>query len=271
MGTRQYYTLVYILFLVIVVGAFASMAQNEYGVKLLAGGCFGFSLLFLSRLLGIKQFSDSIFQKSWLIQELGVMSLIMLLFGLRALRIRFSFVEIVFVISVVAMIILYARYLSAIREKYQTNKILTISFYMVYGAVILFFLSMSMTFLNERISVILGGISFGLTIGFWILYFIKGRATIYKEERVLIIPEIFKFGTLSPIIFTMIIMMSIYVGLNRVNMIPDIYTGELPVRFMDLEQKAIKGELEPVDGVMKHEIYWEEYQQFLQYMRDREK
>ena len=247
------------------------MAQNEYGVKLLAAGCFSFSVLFLIKLWGIKTFSDSLFQKSWLSQELAVMSLIMMLFGLRALRIRFSFVEIVFIVSVVVMIIIYARYLSAVIRKYRTNRILMSSFYMVYGAVILFFLSMSLTFLNKNLSVLLGGLSFGLTLGFWLMYLIKGPATIYNEERVLMIPEIFKFKTLSPIIFTMIIMMSVYVGLNKVNMIPDIYTGELPVRFMELEQKALEGELEPVEGEFKHEVYWNEYQKFLTYMREREK
>ncbi len=271
MSTRQYNSLVYILFLVIVIGAFASMAQNEYGVKLLAGGCFGFSVLFLIKLWRIKTFSDSLFQKSWLTQELAIMSLIMLLFGLRALRIRFSFVEIVFVITVVIMIIFYVRYLNILNAKYRTNKTLTFSFSLVYGSIILFFLSMSLTFLNEGISVVLGAASFSFIIGFWVLYFLKGPATILNEERVLIIPEMFKFRTLSPIIFTMIIMISVYVGLNKVNMIPDIYTGELPVRYMDLEQKALKGELEPVDGVFKHDIYWEEYQKFLTYMREREK
>ena len=142
---------------------------------------------------------------------------------------------------------------------------------MIYGAVILFFFSMSLTFINERISVILGAVSFSFILGFWTLFVLKGPATILKEERVLIIPEIFKFNTLSPVIFTMIILMSVYVGLNKMNMIPDIYTGELPVRYMDLEQKVIKGELKPVYGVFKHDIYWEEYQKFLIYIRDREK
>ena len=60
-------------------------------------------------------------------------------------------------------------------------------------------------------------------------------------------------------------------GLYRTNILPPIYTGELPFRYLDLVEKASNGEEDAKDGIYKHEIYWKEYREFLNQMKEREK
>ena len=271
MGRRQFITLVYVFFLVIVVGVFAAIALNEYGVKLIAIGCFGFSLIYLIKSYTIYSVEKPRLPKSLLVQEYAVMALVMVLFGLRALRIRFPMVEGVFILSVLFMAYLYVRYLLILWKKYRSNNALYISVNFLYLSIIVFFLSMSLTFYSQGITVILGAFSFVLSLSFIAWYLWSGRDILFKEERVNILKEVFQYINLSPIILTMIFLISTYMGLYQINIIPPIYTGEIPVRYEDLLEKSLSGETEMIDGQPKHEVYWEEYQKFLSQMKEREK
>ena len=271
MGKRRFTTLIYLFFLVIVVGAFAAIALNEYGVQLMAIGCFGFSLIFLLKLYSIYSVEKPRLPKRLLIQEYGLMALVMALFGLRALRIRFAFVEWVFVLTTLLMVFTYFRYLRIVWQEYKTNKILLHSFSFLYISIMVFFLSLSLTFFGQGITVALGALSFALSLGFVAWYFWNGRATLFKEERVNLFREVFKYINLSPVILVMLWLISIYMGLFQANLIPPIYTGEVPVRYEDLLERSLRGERELINGVPKHEVYWDEYQNFLSQMKEREK
>ena len=44
---KNYNPIYYFLFILLVTGAFASMAQNSYGIKMMGGVAFAFGLVFL--------------------------------------------------------------------------------------------------------------------------------------------------------------------------------------------------------------------------------
>ena len=50
---KKYNTYYYLLFVLLIMGAFASMAQNSYGLKVMGGVAFAFSFLFLTQLVFI--------------------------------------------------------------------------------------------------------------------------------------------------------------------------------------------------------------------------
>lgn len=271
MGKRQFNTLNYLFFLTIVIGAFASIAQNDYGVILMAIGCFGFSFIYLLKLYNIYTTEKPLLPKSLLVQEYISMAIIMLLFGFRALRIQFTFVEIIFVICSLFMVYIYLRYIRYARAIYKENTTLFYCVNLLYVAIILFFTSLSFTFLNQSISVALGAISFAFSVGFLVWYFWKGPTTVFKEDNVNIFQEVFQYLNLSPNVLTMILLISFYMGMYQTKLLPPIYTGEMPVRFIELQEKAIKGDEKGIDGSFKHEIYWDEYQKFLSQMEERDK
>lgn len=271
MGKRQFITFIYIFFLTIVIGVFAAIALNDYGVVLIAIGCFGISFIYILKMYSIYSVEKPRLPKRLLIQEYGLMAIIMALFGLRALRIRFEFVEWVFVVSALMMVYVYIRYFMIMRKEYKINKELFYSAGLLYFSIILFFISLSLTFFSQDITTIFGAISFAMSLGFIAWYFWVGRTTIYKEESVNLFKEIFQYVNLSPIILAMILLISTYMGLFQINVLPPIYTGETPVRYEHLLNKSIRGETDIIDGKAKHEIYWEEYQKFLSQMEEREK
>ena len=271
MGKRQFITFIYVFFLTIVIGVFAAIAMNDYGVVLIAIGCFGISFIYILKLYSIYSVEKPRLPKRLLVQEYGLMAIIMTLFGLRALRIRFEFVEWVFILSALMMVYIYIRYFLIMRKEYKMNKELFYGIGFLYISIILFFISLSLTFFNQGATTILGAISFALSLSFIGWYFWTGRTTMFKEESVNILKEVFQYINLSPIILVMILLISTYMGLYQFNMLPPIYTGEIPVRYEDLLDKSIRGETDIIDGKAKHEIYWEEYQKFLNQMEEREK
>ena len=253
------------------IGAFASIALNEYGVKLIGIGCFGLATIFLLKLYNIYTIEKPKLLKSLLIQEYAVMAIVVALFGLRALRIRFTFVEIIFVICSVFMVYIYIRYLKSLSKKYNQNTTLLYAINLLYLSIILFFISLSLTFISSTISIIAGGLSFAVSLGFLVWYFWNDKTTLYKDDNVNLFQEVFKYLNLSPVILTMILLISFYMGLYQIKVLPPIYTGEVPFRYEELLNNSLTGEGKAIDGVPAHEIYWEEYQKFLSQMKEREK
>ena len=81
---KKYNTLYYLLFMLIVMGAFASMAQNDYGTTILGLSAVSFSVLFLVQLI-----SMVITTKNWI--KNGAIELVSLcvLAGILAMRVFF--------------------------------------------------------------------------------------------------------------------------------------------------------------------------------------
>src|SRR5687768_7108492 len=91
---KRYSIIYYLLFMLMIMGAFASMAQNEYGTVILGLATASFSLLFL-----IQVIYGLLTKKIRSISEvLELISLFMLagILALRVFYIRFQFVEFIF-------------------------------------------------------------------------------------------------------------------------------------------------------------------------------
>lgn len=266
MGRTKFSTYAYVLFLIIVIGTFSSIAQNEYGVKLIAFGCFCFSLIIIWRLYSILTTEKPLFRRSELTMEYIAMSGIMALFGLRALRIKFASVEVLFVVLALVLCILYVMYFMKLYQIYKSSKPLTITISFLYASVVLFFLSLSFTFLDETISTFIGACSFLSALIFLAWYYRVGKEVIFQEDRVNIFDSIFQYLNLSPVILSIIMLISLYMGLFKVNILPPIYTGEVPVRYLEMTEN--QGDINISDG-SKSETYWGAYQEFLKFMEER--
>ena len=102
---KKYQSLYYLLFVLLVMGAFASMAQNNYGMRLLGIVSLVFGVLFAIQFFIIwkKKSKKNIFS----LVELASMSLIALLFTMRVFYIRFPLVEWLFVAAVMVLFFVY--------------------------------------------------------------------------------------------------------------------------------------------------------------------
>ncbi|MBA2746636.1 MAG: hypothetical protein H0U44_10455, partial [Flavisolibacter sp.] len=55
---KKFNTIYYLLFILLVMGAFASMAQNSYGLKIMGGVAFVFALVFLLEFISVLRTKD---------------------------------------------------------------------------------------------------------------------------------------------------------------------------------------------------------------------
>ena len=80
-----------------------------------------------------------------------------------------------------------------------------------------------------------------------------------------------QFKDHSIIILSLFLLFSLYVGLNKMGMIPGIYTDEFPQAYYKLVNDASSGKEKQVDGKYKYEIFKEKYEAFLKHNKGREK
>jgi hypothetical protein len=263
MSIRRFYTLIYICFIVIVVGAFASMAQNDYGLPLLAVGCFGLSLIMLFRIEGVQDINQTLFPRKWLIAELSGMAVMTLILGLRALFIRFPFVEYIFAVNALLLVAIYLGFARNIRRKYHGSKILRATTLLFYSSLILFLFSFVMIPFSLGYGELIGAISFGIIVLFLALSLLLFPNAIYNQDRVRTFTETTIQNNLSPILMIMLIMMSVYMGLTRTQLVPPLYSRAEPPRYLELVRQAELGEETREGGVYKYELFEQAYQQFL--------
>ena len=69
----------------------------------------------------------------------------------------------------------------------------------------------------------------------------------------------------SIIIVCLFLLFSLYFGLNRIGILPGVYSDEFPKAYLELVNKASSGKAKPVDGKYKYEEFMDKYQQFLKH------
>ena len=125
----------YLLFVLLIFGAFASMAQNDYGIKILGGAAFVFGLLFLLQLLGelrSKHKTDVV-----AVAELFGLTVIAIILSMRVFYIRFPFVEIVFGFAGLVLLAAYSLRLFRTWRNLQTkSRAMAILLVMFHGSIL---------------------------------------------------------------------------------------------------------------------------------------
>src|SRR5437870_13081400 len=103
----KYNTLYYLLFVLLILGAFASMAQNSYGLIILGIVAIAFASLFFI------QFIESLRKKDpgniYLPVELGCLFVFSSIFSLRIFYIHFKYIEALFAFTALILVVLYCR------------------------------------------------------------------------------------------------------------------------------------------------------------------
>src|SRR5450432_230570 len=104
---KKYNPIYFLLFILLVMGAFASMAQNSYGLKVMGGVAFVFGGVFLLEFiqaLNKKEKKDGL-----ALAELAAMILFAVIFGCRVFNIYFPFIEWVFAAAGAVLVFFYIR------------------------------------------------------------------------------------------------------------------------------------------------------------------
>ena len=265
---RNYNALYYLLFILLITGAFASMAQNSYGLKIMGGVAFAFSAVFASELIGyIRKVAG---KEIYRVIELVCLIILSFLFGLRVFYIHFPFVEWIFAATGLVLLVIYlwkmiARY-NDLREK---NIFLALMSLLYHVSLILFLASLSLVPVAPEFT----QYSSVAAILFLALFLVAGylkRDNIVDGEKYSAWFMARRFKDHSILVLSIFILFSLYVGLNRFGILPGLYADKFPRSYYQLVNKAATKEEKPVEGKYKHELFKEQYERLLNNIKNRE-
>ena len=249
------------LFILLVMGAFASMAQNSYGLKILGGVAFVFGLLFIAEFITALRRKEN--EDLFTIIEPLCLFILSFIFGLRVFYIHFNYVEILFGAAALILAIVYLRKMMFRFRYFQPkNKLMSILIIIFHLSIVLFLISLALVPFLPMTAEAIGIGSFALLLIFVIAGFLK-RNLLVEGEFVSAFQVVRKFKGHSIIIITLIVMFSFYVGFNKIGILPGVYSDEYPRAYFELVDKATTGKEKAVDGKYMHEEFMKKYKEFV--------
>lgn len=208
-------------------GAFASMALNNYGVVLMAYTMFGFAFAFLSDLLFIlpKQQSIPKKDKQMLGAELLLLALICLIYFAQGLNmiIPSAFMLILILVILLTLLNIYHFYQSWMTERNAPLKLkVAIAFY--FTAIVLLYIS---NYLPASIAIISSWTALILIAAFLVIGWWRGSVLIEGEE-VTAMQRVVRYKNKSGIQLIILGLVTAYYLFSNFHILPPLYVGSMP-------------------------------------------
>lgn len=247
-----------------VVGVFAAMARNAYGFDFIGVACFGLSLLFLVQLVWkvVGEFGALSSSDIPEVLELLLLSLLTLMFGLRAFYIYVNYSEIIFNAIIALQLIIYSFigysvYSSVKKENMLLAKSLMF-FYISISLFLVFLLFRSNAVWSMRLGVlaVLAALPFFMAI-------LRRRKVEIKSKTITLFHFVVESKNKAGLLFLFFISSALFTGLTNLNVIPSIENGDRPKDYIELINNANTGNEKPVTGQYQHEKYKEVMNNFL--------
>lgn len=260
---KKYNAIFYLLFVLLVMGTFASMAQNNYGFIIMEGVALAFALVFFIQTFVILFKKSKKDLTSFL--EPACLFLLALIFFLRAINKHFQYVEQIFSIAALILTVIYfKKMISRFRYFKSKNKLLAMHVIIFHMSIILFLISLCIYPYSTRSAEVIAVAAFLLLIIFIVSGFINKNLL---TDGIMTTPfnMVSQFEDHSPVIVTFCLLFSLFVGLNRIGLLPGIYSDEYPHAYYELVNKASTGNEKAVDGKFKFELFKDNYDLFLKH------
>ena len=254
----KYNTTYYLLILLLITGAFAAMAQNGYGLRLMGLVAVVFGLVFMIQ--GIQVVQKKGLQDPVSVLELFGLTILSALFALRIFYIHFLYVEYIFAATGLILIGVYLyKMVMAYRVLRTQNAYFSGMVVLFYGSISLFIVSMITVPFVPQFSEPAGMIAFALVVLFSLISLYK-KQVLLNGEKV----SAFRLATRSEnrtvVLISVFVLFSLYIGLTKISLIPNIYSDEFPQAYFELVNRAETGQESLVDGKFDHDRFMEEYE-----------
>lgn len=262
---KKFNAIYLLLFILLVMGAFASMAQNSYGLKIMGGVAFVFGLLFFAEFITVLRKKER--KGSFALIEPACLAILSFIFGLRVFYIHFPYVEFLFGAAGVLLMLLYLRkMILRFRHLQPKNNLLAILMLVFHLSIIFFLISIALLPFAPKIAEVSGAGALVLLLGFIVAGFFR-RDLMVDGEKVSPFSMVRHFKDHSIIIVSLFLLFSLYLGMNRIGLLPGIYSDEFPRAYYELVNRAALKKEKPVEGRYKHEDFKEKYDQFLRHVK----
>lgn len=258
---RKYIAYYYLLFVLLIFGAFASMAQNDYGIKILGWVSIIFGILFLMQLVTLLTGEKK--TSSLDIVELVSLILLASILAMRIFYIHFQFVEILFAVAGFTLIGVYFLKLfitwATLNSK---NRILAILVALFHLSIIFYTISMTIVPFKPALAEPAGGLGFALLIAFAFTAFIK-KGVMVDGEKISAFRFVYRFKDRSVVLLALFLIFTAYMGLTKIGVLPKMYSDEFPQAYFELVNRAESGIEKPVNGKYRHEEFMKRYNEFV--------
>lgn len=260
---KKYNSIYYLLFILLVMGAFASMAQNSYGLKIMGGVALAFGLLFILEL--ISAFSAKEKKDGYALAELISMILFAVIFGCRVFYIHFPYIEWLFVAAGGWLVLFYIRKLFIrYRRLVSRNRRLAWLGLIFHLSIILFLISLIIIPFASQKAEWIGITAFAIFLVFIIGALMK-KNELVDGNKVTALQMVMGYRDHSIILVTLFLLFSFFAAFNKVGLLPDIYSDEYPRAYFKLLDDAESGKEKPVNGKYKYEEFKKKYDEFIKH------
>jgi hypothetical protein len=256
---RNFTTIYYLLFVIIIMGAFASMAQNNYGIRLLAVVAGLFAVLFFYQ-------AYSQVKKKFPVVELVeslALALVCVLLVFRLSFLYFSGIEWVFLALNLILAALYLRKTWVAYRAYVTmGKTTRWYMAMIPASVSLFFLALALYGILPTLSTFVWGLGFfGI-----LMYLLAGffmRPVIYEGEKLQPLNALWKRKDRALVLVGLFFLFSLYAGLTRAGILPFLYSNAYPQAYFRMLNDAERLGTMDKDEAGKAERFKKMYLEFV--------
>jgi hypothetical protein len=258
---KTYNTLYYLLFVILIMGAFASMAQNAYGLVLMGGVAIAFSILFLVQF--VESFNSPKQGDVYSTIEFFCLFILSVIFALRIFYINFSYIDIFFAGTCLVLVLIYFRkMLNNFRVYSGRNTTLSFLILAFYLVIVLYFLSLGSISLLPELSLTIGLIAF-IFLALLILGGVLAGRPAVDGENTSLFKVVARKRDNAILVLSLFILFTLYRVFSAGSLIPKIYSAEYPQAYFELVNKAESGKEKPVAGKYKYQEFKENYDMFI--------
>lgn len=258
---RRYNSIYYLLFILLIMGAFAAMAQNRYGLRIIGVVGFAFSLMFLLSLVSLLRRNQKPSVSS--VVELVCLAVVALIFGLRVFYIYFPFVEWIFVAACAGLIIIYSGRMMERYKFYRARNTGLGGLVLVYHAgLVLSLVCLVLAPFFPRFSEMLSVLAFIFLLVF-LAAGILNKNYLVEGQEITSFSILKNFRDHSVLIAIFFSLFFLYFGLNRLGVIPAIYSDEFPRAYYELVNQSGSEKEKSADNKYKYELFKEKYDEFI--------
>jgi hypothetical protein len=236
---NRYLSLYFLLGFLIILGAFASMAQNSYGMSLLGVVAAIFALLFLSQWVGRTRKKGLVVDARTV--ELISLAVMSILISLKIFQVSFTASRWLMLAAGAALVAVYGRsWLTFVREgkdlppTYRAFKIL------YYWALILFVISFAVSDIAYRFSNTLVVLALAAGLVCFVLVLMNRKFLVNGTEET-DLSWVLARKDRSALLMVMLTFMSLYLLLSKAGVLPQLYSDEYPPAFYTLQDKRDDG------------------------------
>jgi len=259
---KSYNTVYYLLTVLLIMGGFASMAQNNYGIPIISVVCMAFGVIFLIQFFQELSMKES--NRTEQAIEFFVLFILAFIFTLRTLQIYFPFIDWIFV---AAALVLALNYLTRLRHWFRLinlkNKTLARLILIAYLSIVMFCIAMVEITFKPRIARWTGGLALILVFIF-LLSGLFRRHFLLEGENKSVFSFIAGFKDRLYLLLSLFIIFSLYFGLSGAGILPKLYSDKFPQAYFELVNNAETGKEKPAKGgEFKYQEFKKSYDQFV--------